>query len=259
MTTVRHGKFPDWYNKDSKYYDTFNENTANSRTTNSTIEKLLKKYKARTVLDLTCGTGSQVFWLLKRGFEVIGSDFSPGMLKVARMKAKKARLKVKWLRGDMRSLRVGQFDAVLTIFNAIGHLTKAGFEKTLRNIHKNLAAKGIYIFDIFNLTYLQQADNITQLSIEWLRQVGKTKLREIQHSIINDEGVLISYTTNYEKSGTEPLKVSKSIGSLQLYTAQELKALLARNGFKVLGQYDMAGKPFSEKKTERILTVAQKI
>lgn len=50
---------------------------------------------------------------------------------------------------------------------------------------------------------------------------------------------------------------SKSI-TLQLYTAEELQDMLLRNGFKVLGQYGIDGSKFSEKKTERIATVAQK-
>lgn len=32
----------------------------------------------------------------------------------------------------MRTSHVGEFDAVITIFNAIGHLTKTDFEKTLQ-------------------------------------------------------------------------------------------------------------------------------
>lgn len=53
MVEPRHGSIPRWYNKDCKYEEAFHENTPNSRTTNHTIEKLLKKYKAKTVLDLT--------------------------------------------------------------------------------------------------------------------------------------------------------------------------------------------------------------
>lgn len=259
MTETRHGKTPGWYNKDSEHYDTFNEDTANSRTTNSTIEKILKKYKVSTVFDLTCGTGSQVFWLAKRGYKVTGSDISTGMLKIAKSKASIEKRSIKLLQGDMRTIKVGKFDAAITIFNAIGHLTKAGFEKAMRNVHKNLNDGGIYVFDIFNLSYLMNNDNITKLSIEWVRTIGNTKLREIQHSIIANKGVLISYTTNYVQKGSGKPKMSKSIGTLQLYTAKELREMLVRNGFKVLGQYGINGSKFSERKTERILTIAKKV
>src|SRR5579862_3364223 len=99
---MRHGKIPDWYNKDSEKYDLYNEE--NSKIINGTLEKILKKYKVKTVLDLTCGTGSQVFHLLKRGFKVTGSDISKGMLKIAKRKANQENIKIKFLRGDMRTI-----------------------------------------------------------------------------------------------------------------------------------------------------------
>lgn len=257
MTKIRHGKASDLYNEESKHYDSFNE--ANSKTANKTVEKVLEKYKVKTVLDLTCGTGSQVFWLAKHGYKVTGSDISPNMLKIAKSKAKAEKLHIKFLLGDMRTIKVGKFDAAITIFNAIGHLTKAGFEKAIRNIHQNLNDGGIYVFDIFNLNYLKKDDYITKLSIDWVRIVGNMKLREVQHSIIDDKGVLISHTTDYVQRGSGKPKISKSIGTLQLYTANELKEMLARNGFKVLGQYAMDGSKFAEEETERILTVAKKL
>jgi len=152
--TTRHGQIPEWYNEESKTYDKFNEDTPNSQITNNSIEKILKKYKVKTVADFTCGTGSQIFYLSKLGYEVVGSDISSGMLKVAQQKAKAVEIKIPLVLGDVRTVRIGNFDAALTIFNAIGHLTKAGFEKAMRNIHKNLNANGIYLFDIFNLDYI---------------------------------------------------------------------------------------------------------
>ena len=258
MTEARHGKIPDWYDKDAKYEEAFYEDSPNSITTNRTIEKILKKYKVKTVLDLTCGTGSQVFWLLKRGYQVSGSDISKGMLKIAEKKAKKEKIKIKFLRGDMRTINVGKYDAAITIFNAKGHLTKSGFEKAMRNIHRNLNSGGIYLFDIINLSYVKDGDNIIKMSYEAVENLDKTKIRNIQHSIINNEGILISYNTLYEQKGSGNLKTSKHVVTLQLYTAKELKEMLIRNGFKVLGQYGIDGSKFLGKQTERIVTVAKK-
>ena len=82
-----HSAKPSHYNKEAKHYDKFNE--INLTLINHTIEKILKKYKVKSVFDLTCGTGSQVFWLAKRGYEVVGSDINLKMLKIAKNKAKK--------------------------------------------------------------------------------------------------------------------------------------------------------------------------
>lgn len=83
---------------------------------------------------------------------------------VYKQKAKLKNLKIKFLQGDFRTTHVGQFDAVITIFNTIGHLTREDFKLTTQNINNNLEPGGLYIFDIFNLDYLKHRNNITKLS-----------------------------------------------------------------------------------------------
>lgn len=116
MSTVIHlsAKAPH-YDKEAKTYDLFNEN--NSIQINQTIEKILRKYKVKTVLDLTCGTGSQVFWLAKCGYTIVGSDININMLKIAKAKSKKEKLQLKFIKSDMRTALLGQFDSIITIFN----------------------------------------------------------------------------------------------------------------------------------------------
>src|SRR3990167_10332497 len=152
------------YQQKPEYFDAHNVN-ASTESKNAFIEKLLKAQNVKTVLDMTCGTGSQVFYLAKRGYEVTGSDFSPGLLERARKKAAAEGLDLTFVDGDMRNLKVGQFDAVITIFNAIGHLTQPDFEKTLQNIRANLKDGGVYIFDIFNLQAITD-DNIADFAVD---------------------------------------------------------------------------------------------
>lgn len=256
---IKHGKIPDWYDKDSEFEEVFHKDTTNEKITNRTIEKILKKYKAKTVLDLTCGAGSQVFHLLKCGLRVTGSDISKGMLKIAKKKAKQEKIDIKFLRGDMRTTHPGHFDAVITIFNAIGHLTKTDFSKTIRNIHRNLNSGGIYVFDIINLNYVLDKDNIMKMSLERMGKSGNTKIRELQHSIIDNRGILISHTIFYtQKPKQTPKVASKNTITLQLYTVHELKKILNKNGFKVVEVCGIDGSRFNEKKTERIVITAKK-
>ena len=247
---------PSHYNKEAEHYDAFSEK--NSELTNQVIEKILKKYRVKTVLDFTCGTGSQVFWLAKRGYEVIGSDINSNMLKIARGKARKEKLDVKLLKGDMRTMKVGKFDAVITIFNAVGHLTKLDFEKAMRNVHENLNNGGLYVFDIFNLSYLTKDNNITNLTIDCQKITDNTKIREIQYSTIDEDGILASYTISYVQKNSNKPKISRSAQTLQVYTAKQLKEMLQRNGFKVLRQCGIDGSRFAESKTECIITIAKK-
>ncbi|MEM6339161.1 MAG: class I SAM-dependent methyltransferase, partial [Pseudomonadota bacterium] len=81
------------YNELSEYFDAHNVGD-DTDDKNAILSKLLRKYGVKTVLDLTCGTGSQVFFLTKFGFIVTGADFSPKLLDIARAKAKKEKLDI---------------------------------------------------------------------------------------------------------------------------------------------------------------------
>lgn len=247
---------PSDYNKESESYDAFNE--VHSALINSTLESVLKRYNATTVLDLACGTGSQVFWLTKCGFKVTGSDFNAKMLKIAKSKAKNGNQDIRFMKGDMRTTHVGEFDAVITIFNSIGHLTKADFEIALRNIHSNLKKDGLYIFDIANLNYYLNGKHITELTVDWLTSTHDTHFRDIQYGTIDTDGILALFNICLVQKGSEKPKISKSTKTLQIYTTEQLKELLNKNGFTVLEQCGIDGSTFIEDKTDRILTIARK-
>lgn len=258
MRQIKHSSAkPSHYNKEAETYDIFNEES--SKAINYFLETVLKKYKVQTVLDLTCGTGSQPLCFAKRGFDVVGSDINAKMLKIARAKAKQENLDIKFIKGDMRTTKAGQFDAVVTIFNAIGHLTKSDFKKAIKNIHDNLNKNGLYIFDIFNLNYLLKGDNITKLTIDWLKHTDDKIVREIQYSTIDHQGILASYDIYSEQKGTSKPKISEASQTLQIYSAAQLKEMLHENGFQVLRQCNMDGSRFSDNKSERILTIARKV
>ena len=257
MTLLSHTSArPSHYNKSAEYYDAFNEK--GSLRINQVIEKILKKNRVQTVLDFSCGTGSQVVYLAKRGFEVVGSDINAKMLTIAKQKARKEKISVKLLKEDMRTMKAGHFDAVITIFNAVGHLTTHDFKKAMQNIHTNLNNGGLYVFDIFNLSYLIKDNNITDLTLDWQKKEGNTKVREIQYSTIDGAGILASYTISHIQKGANKPKISRRVQTLQVYTAKQLRDMLQRHGFQVLRQCNMTGSRFSESTSERVITIAKK-
>lgn len=244
------------YDQEAKHYDAFNE--TRSAQINQVIEDILSSYAVKSVLDLTCGTGSQVFWLAKRGYEVVGVDINIKMLEIAQHKAEQQNLSFRFKQGDMRTSKIGQFDAVLTIFNSIGHLIEEDFELAIQNIHANLKSGGLYIFDIFNLDYLLHEDNITKLTIDWQKKSGDVTAREIQYSTISKSGVLVSYDIYHEQVGDAKPKITTAFQTLQVYSAIQLQTLLSQNGFEVVQQSSVDGLAFKTQESERIFTVAKK-
>lgn len=246
------------YDYSADKYDAINEKFIEVQ--NAVIAKILKKHKVKSVLDLTCGTGSQVFYLAQNGFEVVGSDINQKMLAVAKKKAKVTKIDCRLFLGDMRTSRAGTFDSVITIFNAIGHLTKSDFKKALRNVHKNLRSGGIYVFDIFNLNYMLDGNNITNLTIDKMAKEKTRTVRKIQFSTIDHDGVLGSHTTSIvTKAGSKLPKEAKGSQTLQIYSASELKKMLEECGFQLISKSAMDGSLFSDKKTKQMLIVAKAV
>jgi ubiquinone/menaquinone biosynthesis C-methylase UbiE len=79
---------------------------------------------ARTVLDAAVGIGTQALGLLSLGFEVTGSDLSPGAVARARREAAKRGLRLPCVVGDFRALpvRSAGVDVVIVCDNALPHL-----------------------------------------------------------------------------------------------------------------------------------------
>lgn len=245
------------YKKLPEFFDAHNV-SEDTVAKNQTIEKLLKRHGIKSVLDMTCGTGSQVFHLLAKGYQVTGSDFSDALIQIAHNKALAEKKLVDFIEGDMRTLKAGKFDAVITMFNAIGHLSKSDFAKALRNIHHNLKAGGIYVFDIFNLQAMTDK-TVAELACHTNKKVGNTKVLQSQCSTIDcEKGQLTSYDSYMIQSNAEAPKILHNKFTLQIYTAQELQDILTKNGFETLGQYDIYGEKFIPSQTINILTVAQK-
>jgi hypothetical protein len=137
-------------------------------------------------------------------------------------------------------------------------VTKVDFEKTLRNIHENLNDGGIYIFDIFNVDAMTDTV-VADFAYQIHKKVGDSQVLSAQCSTIDRErGILTSYDVLLIQKNAEKPDRFYNTFSLQIYSATELRTMLAKNGFETLGHYSMQGEKFMEDTTQSILTVARK-
>ena len=109
-------------------------------------EELLKwllqnDFKAKTAMDLACGTGILCQILQKEGMEVSGMDLSEGMIRIARERSSGIHYDV----ADMTTYRPAeQFDLVTCTGDALNHIPAlADVEKIFRNVYSN---------DLFGMT-----------------------------------------------------------------------------------------------------------
>ena len=120
------------------------EDVEEYRAESELFTRLIKRHariKVRSLLDIGCGGGKNVFHL-KKHFKVTGIDKSKAML----ANAKKQNPECEFYLGDMRNLNLKrQFDSVF-INDAITYMTtKNDLLKVFRTAHKHLKPGGVMI------------------------------------------------------------------------------------------------------------------
>ena len=113
----------------------------------SCIHRLIRQHKpkARTLLELACGTGA-ILKILAKSYDVVGLDLSPSMLSIARKKLPQ----VKFFQRNMVSFDLGRkFDVIICVFDSINHVLEfADWQKIFRNAARHLEEDGLFLFDI---------------------------------------------------------------------------------------------------------------
>ena len=102
---------------------------------------LVEAYRPASVLDAGCGTGRVAIELARRGHDVVGVDFDPGMLEVARGKAPQ----LEWVEGDLADPAVlagRRFDAVVLSGNVLIFVEPGTEGRVLSNVARLLVDGG---------------------------------------------------------------------------------------------------------------------
>lgn len=201
-----------------------------SITTNERIIRWFDRSSVRDVLDLSCGTGAQSISLAERGYSVLANDLNKDMIEVARVKA--GELDIKFHVGDMKTLSLGRFDAVISMFNSVGHLSKTELYETLVNARNNIHDGGILIFDIFNrdvMPLLPKYRFIDQAA----ERSGHFYVRYTQFQFDKSTGVLNTKQTVMLQDGLSEIRQIDKEYDLQTYKRNELSSMLVEAGFEV--------------------------
>lgn len=101
------------------------------------------KERGGAILEVGCGTGRVTLRLAQVGVPIVGLDFSPGMLAVARRKSQ-GLSNIRWIEGDMRALDLGErFDLILIPGHSFQFmLTPADQAACLTGLRQHLAPDG---------------------------------------------------------------------------------------------------------------------
>lgn len=118
--------------------------------------KIFSQNHVAKILDIGCGTGDHAIELAKKGFTVIGTDRSLGMIKEANRRkqvlSEETKARVKFLNGETEPILTKlniNFDAVLFMGNTISH-NPYNIKDLIKNISGYLTQRGVMILQITN-------------------------------------------------------------------------------------------------------------
>jgi len=102
------------------------------------------------ILDLGCGAGRTTFGLYREGYrKIIGVDFSPGMIRKARLHSARRGPRIPFRVGDACRLpfRAGSFEGALFSFNGLMTIPRLTLRITaLREVRRVLVPGGRFVF-----------------------------------------------------------------------------------------------------------------
>lgn len=122
------------------------------------------------VIELACGTGRLTIPMAKTGWEMIGVDIHTGMLELAKRKAQKEALTIRFERQDCTELDLGLVTPLTFMTgNSFQHfLTNDSQDRLFQSVKAHLQPGGAFIFDTRNplLAELAAGENTEERNTE---------------------------------------------------------------------------------------------
>ena len=107
----------------------------------SELKKIVENGTIRPgrALVLGCGTGTNAIYLASKGFKVTGVEVAPTALTLADRRARKAKVRVRWLVADVAALpEIGPFDLIFDrgCYHHVQRYNAAGFVKSVDRLSR---------------------------------------------------------------------------------------------------------------------------
>ncbi len=241
----------------SQYYDSLTENVDYKKRA-AYFDRLIKKHGesgGNVLLDLACGTGSMSEEMARLGYDVIGADYSCGMLSRAMEKKMESGLPVQYICQDMRELELyGTVDAVICTLDSLNHLDSfEDVEKTFGAVYENLEEGGVFVFDM-NTPYKHReilGSRIYIYDTEKVYCVWENSYEEENHTVnIRLDFFELTEEDTYIRSGEEITE--------HAYEPEQVEEALRRAGFFVIGCFHEDTEEPLRPDSQRMIFIARK-
>ncbi|HVT12144.1 MAG TPA: class I SAM-dependent methyltransferase [Fimbriimonadaceae bacterium] len=183
-----------------------------------------QQYKPKTILDVCCGTGTMCELLTDEGFALSGFDISPGMIQVAREKAARKELDIRYEVFDAAEVDMGEtYDAAFSFFDSLNNILDPDrLQMAFDRIFEHLNPGGSFIFDL-NSAYAFEQKMFDQAN---MRANAKLKYKWVGD--YDPKSRIITVDMRFWRGGEEFTEVHTQ----RAYSEEEIRSMLAQSGFE---------------------------
>ena len=189
--------------------------------------RILRRLGIRTglVVDVGCGGAPLAESLLHAGYDVLGIDVSPAMIRLARTRAPKARFRV----GSLTTAAIPRCVAVVALNEIVNYVPRGrsgvtALDGFFARAYKSLRPGGVLIFD-----FIASADHRTYPGKS---RAGNDWAVVARAAFDRASRVLTREITTFRKIGREYRK-SHETHRISIYGTDEIQNALRRLGFRV--------------------------
>jgi len=206
------------------------------------FEKFIRRYSGvpvRRMLDIGCGPSLQLREVARRGYEAVGLDASPRMLKYLAAKAGEEGVRIETVRADMADFRLRKkADFACLMMGTVSCLSSD--EKLLAHLDsvaRSIRSGGLYLIECFGLDW---AGKDFFRPGRWTRQRDGVRVRTTYHIELQDaltQTVSDTLTLKVDDRGVR--RVFRQRHRRKLIFPQEFVTLVRLNGqFEFLGWFE---------------------
>ena len=196
----------------------------------------------RSILDVSCGIGTQALGLAALGHAVTASDLSPAAVERARLEAARRNLVIGFTVADMRrcaEVHGSGFDVVLSADNSIPHLlSDDAIREAFRSFHQCLRPGGITILGVRD--YVTEGRSSPQLVPYGFRSDGDDRYFVVQTRDWDGDFYDVAMYFIREGRGSKPATVMSGSSRYYAVPIDRLVSLLEETSFIEIHRLDGA-------------------
>ena len=241
------------YDGIAKLYDSLELDDSLNQLLLDGLDRVFRNCNVKSIWDASCGTGAQAIPLCEKGYKIVATDLSRGMLQLAKEKAQA--FDITFDVADMRTYQIPRVDAIISLYNALAHLSRNELSQFFSKLSKEMKSGALFIGDFDNRDYLERNEAIiSNFFLSGEGEVDGKSYRRLSRAESQADGL---YSMK-DRWFLEGVCIHEGIWDLQSWRVNELTSLASATGFAVLGVYSRSMDSLAED-FDSFLLILQKL